>query len=115
MSEAHGFDARLDLELPGVTSVAWHESFHSVIRGRPAEDLEIRMTVEDLICQPDDPPTAFTDFTIWDGAKIGPERASERPEYVFGALEWNAADEKKFFGHVVTPLAPGSHVLFGRL
>jgi hypothetical protein len=69
------------------------------------------MTIEDLIGQPDDPPTAFTDFTIWDGAKIGPERASERPEYVFGALEWNAAYKEKFFGHGVAPLTPGSHVL----
>jgi hypothetical protein len=68
MSEAHGFDARLDLELPRVTPVAWHESFHSVISGRSAEDLEIWMTIEDLIGQPDDPPTAFTDFAIWYGA-----------------------------------------------
>jgi hypothetical protein len=73
------------------------------------------MTIEDLICQLDNPPSAFPDFAIRDGAKIGAERASEHPEYVFGALEGDAADKEKFFGHVVAPLTPALHVLFGKM
>src|SRR5262249_31471619 len=115
MSEAHDVDSRFDLELPGVTSIAWHESFYAVIGRRPAEDLEIRMTIEDLICQPDDPPTAFADFTIWDGTKIGPERAPEGPEDLFSGIEGNAADKKKFFGHVVAPLTPARRSIWKRV